>query len=120
MPVMSSINGVSMDRRLPPAPLWRRRLLPIGATLVLSACVVMFLQERASQVQVIESARLAPVISGEFGDELALRARVEPMRSVQLDAVEAGLVEEILVHDGAWVAAGDLLYRLHSPEQEQL
>ena len=86
---------------------------------VLFACVVLFVQQRASQVQVIESARLAPVISGEFRDELALRARVEPLRSVQLDAVEAGSVEEILVHDGARVAAGELLYRLHSPEQEQ-
>lgn len=108
-----------MDRRLDPTPRWRRHLLPILSSLVLCACVVLFVQQRASQVQVVESARLAPVISGEFRDELALRARVEPMRSVQLDAVEAGSVEEILVHDGARVAAGELLYRLHSPEQEQ-
>lgn len=120
MSVMSSINGVSMDRRLAPAPLWRRRLLPVGSSLVIAACVVLFVQQRATQIEVIESARLASVISGEFHDELALRARVEPMRSVQLDAVEAGLVEEVLVHDGAWVTAGELLYRLHSPEQEQL
>jgi HlyD family secretion protein len=120
MGMMSSINGVSMDRRLPAAPLWRRRLWPVLSSVVFSAGVALVVTQRASQVQTIESARLAPVISGEFRDELALRARVEPMRSVQLDAVEAGLVEEVLVHDGAWVAAGDLLYRLHSPEQEQL
>lgn len=133
MAVMSSINrsllesapsaansGVSMDRRMPPAPRWRRQLLPVLSALVFAACFVLFVQQRASQIQVIESARLAPVISGEFRDELALRARVEPMRSVQLDAVEAGLVEEVLVHDGEWVSAGALLYRLHSPEQEQL
>lgn len=120
MTVMSSIDGVLMDRRLPPLPRWRRQLLPVALSLVFAAGIVLWVQQRSSQVQVIESARLAPVISGEFRDELALRARVEPMRSVQLDAVEAGLVEEVLVHDGAWVAAGDLLYRLHSPEQEQL
>lgn len=88
--------------------------------LLFLSCVVAFLQHRVSQVQTIGSARLAPVISGEFRDELALRARVEPLRSVQLDAVEAGLVEEVFVHDGEWVTAGALLYRLHSPEQEQL
>lgn len=113
-------SGVSMDRRLPPTPRWRQQWLPVSLVLAFSAGIALFVTQRASQVQTIESARLAPVISGEFRDELALRARVEPMRSVQLDAVEAGLVEEVLVHDGAWVAAGDLLYRLHSPEQEQL
>jgi HlyD family secretion protein len=133
MAVMSSIDrsllepgpsaanhGASMDRTLPPRPRWRRQWLPISISLVFSIGVVLFMELRASQVQMIESARLAPVISGEFRDELALRARVEPMRSVQLDAVEAGLVEEVLVQEGAWVASGDLLYRLHSPEQEQL
>jgi HlyD family secretion protein len=112
-------SGVSMDRRLPPAPGWHRYLLPVLLSLLLLSCAVLF-TARATRVQVLESARLAPVTSGEFRDELALRARVEPLRSVQLDAVEAGLVEEVLVHDGEWVTAGALLYRLHSPEQEQL
>src|SRR5262249_44264676 len=82
--------------------------------------VVLFAGTRAAQVEVVDSPRLATVTSGEFRDEVALRARVEPLRSVQLDAVEAGLVEEVLAHDCEQVAAGALLYRLHSPEQEQL
>lgn len=126
---MSSINpsvlerspsGAAMDRRLPPRPRWRRHLPTVLLSLPVLSCAVFFLQYRVSQVQVIGSPRLATAISGEFRDELALRARVEPLRSVQLDAAEAGLVEEVLVHDGEWVESGALLYRLHSPEQEQL
>jgi HlyD family secretion protein len=59
-------------------------------------------------------------VAGEFRDELAMRARVEPIRSVLLDAAEAGRVEAVFVQDGAWVEAGTALYQLHSPEQEQL
>lgn len=76
--------------------------------------------QRPSPLQVVGSPQLAPVVAGEFRDEVALRARVEPLRSVLLDAPEAGRVEAVLVQDGAWVEAGTLLYRLHSPEQEQL
>ena len=75
---------------------------------------------RAPRLQAVDSPQLAVVRSGEFRDEVALRARVEPLRSVQLDAAEAGRVEQVLVHDGDRVAAGAPLYRLQSDEQEQL
>lgn len=75
---------------------------------------------RPSQTQTIHTPQLAVVRAGEFRDELALRGRVEPMRSVQLDAPEAGRVEAVLAHDGETVSAGTPLYRLHSPDQEQL
>lgn len=113
-------SGASMDRVIAPASRWKRYLPRILLTILCLSCVVLFVQQRVTQVEVVDSPRLATVIEGEFRDEVALRARVEPLRSVQLDAVEAGLVEEVLVHDGESVTAGALLYRLHSPEQEQL
>jgi len=107
-----------MDRALPSRPrrvAWRV-LLPALA-LVSAAALAWW---RPSQVQTIHTPQLAIVRAGEFRDELALRARVEPMRSVQLDAPEAGRVEAVLAHDGDTVSIGTPLYRLHSPEQEQL
>jgi HlyD family secretion protein len=113
-------SGEAMDRRLPELPRWRR-LLPrvLPAALALPALALM-LWQRSPQFQVVSMPQLAPVSAGEFRDELMLRARVEPMRSVQLDASEAGRVEAVLAQDGDWVEAGAALYRLHSPEQEQL
>jgi HlyD family secretion protein len=106
-----------MDRALPP----RRR--PWVAPAVVAAVIAgaaLLAWERAPRLQVVGSPQLVAVRAGEFRDEVALRTRVEPLRSVQLDAAEAGRVEEVLVHDGDHVAAGAPLYRLQSDEQEQL
>ncbi len=108
-----------MDRLLPPASRWRR----VSALSVAVAAVILIaltLWHRPLNVQVVSSPRLASVTAGEFADELALRARVEPLRSVRLDAVEAGRVEAVFARDGDWVTVGAPLYRLHSPEQEQV
>lgn len=108
-----------MDRALPLAPRWRRRLPALLVALVLLLVAALFLI-RPANLHVVDSPRLARVVAGEFRDEVAVRARVEPMRSVQLDAVEAGRVEAVFAQDGDWVEAAAPLYRLHSPEQEQL
>ena len=107
-----------MDRALTPRPrriAWRAAL--VVSAVVAAGCLAAW---RPSAVRTIATPQLAVARMGEFRDELALRGRVEPLRSVQLDAPEAGRVEAVLAHDGEVVAAGAPLYRLHSPEQEQL
>ena len=106
-----------MDRVLPATR--RRWLAPaLGAALLAAAGAIAWL--RVPRLPVVASPQLATVRAGLFRDEVALRSRVEPLRSVQLDAAEAGRVEEVLAQDGERVAAGAPLYRLHSAEQEQL
>ncbi|HSW04247.1 efflux RND transporter periplasmic adaptor subunit [Aquabacterium sp.] len=109
-----------MDRALAPPPRWQRLVLPAAVATAALVAVAAAAWQRPPQLQRLDSAQLAPVRAGEFRDDLALRARVEPLHSVQLDAAEAGRVEAVLAHDGDRVAAGAPLYRLHSPEQEQL
>jgi HlyD family secretion protein len=108
-----------MDRRLPKAPRWRQPSFVLLGALALVVPSLMLLH-RPQYLEVVDSPRLSPVVAGEFRDEVVLRARVEPLRSVQLDAVEAGRVEAVFAHEGDWVTASAPLYRLHSPEQEQL
>src|ERR1700741_1423190 len=98
--------GVAMDRPLEKPPLWRRRLPWIACAALLLAAFGVLVFKRPSQLEVVSSAQLAAVVAGEFRDEVTLRARVEPMRSVQLDAAEAGRVEEVFAHDGEWVEEG--------------
>jgi HlyD family secretion protein len=106
-----------MDRALPATrPRW---LVPALAVALLAAAGAIA-WARAPRVALVASPQLATVRAGTFRDEVALRARVEPLHSVQLDAPEAGRVEEVLAHDGDRVAAGAPLYRLQSAEQEQL
>jgi HlyD family secretion protein len=113
-------SGVAMDRLLPRPPPWRRQWPRVALAALVISGLALLLWQRAPRLQVVESPQLARVEAGEFRDELSLRARVEPMRSVQLDAAEAGRVEAVFVHDGDWVEADAPLYRLDSPEQEQL
>ena len=54
--------------------------------------------------QTVEASRLTISTGrpqGRFDDFLPLRARVEPLVTVYLDAVEGGRVEQVLVEDGA-------------------
>lgn len=109
-----------MDRHLPKAPQWRQNFLRALITGVAAMGLAVALWQRPSQLDVVSVPQLAKVVAGEFRDELAVRARVEPIRSVLLDAAEAGRVEAVFVREGEWVEAQTPLYRLHSPEQEQL
>ncbi|MEK8032936.1 hypothetical protein AACH06_19110 [Ideonella sp. DXS29W] len=111
-------SGAAMDRALQPA----RPRLPwlVAAGAGLAALLAVLMWWRPHQLQTLTTPQLAAVRQGVFRDELALRGRIEPLRSVQLDAPEAGRVEAVLAHDGEQVKEGTPLYRLHSPEQEQL
>jgi HlyD family secretion protein len=113
-------RGAAMDRSLPERPRWRRLLLRGAPVVVALPVLALVLWLRSPHLQVVTTPQLSRVIAGEFRDELSLRARVEPMRSVQLDASEAGRVEAVFAQDGDWVEAGAPLYKLHSPEQEQV
>lgn len=106
-----------MDRVLPAR---RRPWLAPAFVAAAIAGAALLASQRTPRLQTVASPQLATVHAGTFRDEVALRARVEPLRSVQLDAAEAGRVEEVFVHDGDRFAAGAPLYRLQSAEQEQL
>ena len=118
-PTVAAHSGAAMDRVLPTRPRSHRPRL-VAIVLLAMTVTGWLIWHRAPQRQVVSSPQLATVLAGEFRDELPLRARVEPLRSVQLDAAEAGRVETVLAHEGDWVTVGTPLYRLHSPEQEQL
>ncbi len=111
-------HGIMMDRPLPPKR--HRWLLPCMMAALAITALLWLLGNRASFLTVIHTPQLARVVVAVFHDELVLRARVEPLRSVQLDAPEGGRVEAVLAQDGDWIEAGAPLYQLHSPEQEQL
>lgn len=48
----------------------------------------------------------------DFQDFIAFQGTVEPLKTIQLDATEGGIIEEILVENGAMVEAGQTLLKL--------
>ncbi len=111
-------SGSGMDKVV------ERKTLPtqlkIGAAaavLLLLLALFYFYAPRANS-EAIPADRLtiSTVQKGRFDDFLPLRARVTPLLTVYLDAVEGGRVEKILVEDGTLVHKGQLLAVLSNPD----
>ena len=59
-----------------------------------------------------ELLTISEVKHGEFNDYIRLSGSVQPMVTVQLSPIEGGMVEEIMIEEGANVKAGDAILRL--------
>lgn len=71
-----------------------------------------------SRAYTIDATRVtvSPVRQGIFSDDIPVRAQVTPLTTVYLDAVEGGQVTDVLVEEGAFVAAGDPLVALNNTD----
>lgn len=102
-----------MDRRIE-----RRSRRPwviaagIGVAVLLGVAVVASLDTSTTFTLDGQRIRIAAVETGVYEDFLPLRASVDPERTVYLDAIEGGRVEEVLVEEGVNVTAGQPLIRL--------
>lgn len=110
-----------MDRVRPARPRWpRRAALAAGGATLLGLLLWQGLPLLSLGVPVrLADVDLSTVQAGQFRDDLVNRATVAPLQSVLLDSVEDGRVEAVLVHDGAAVTRGQLMFRLSSPQREQ-
>lgn len=104
-------SGGGMDRMVESNRLSPRIKIAIAAAGVLLAALLFYLLAPSANSQTVAADRvtISTVEKGTFDDFLPLRARVTPLVSVYLDAVEGGRVEEVLVEDGAVVQKGQLL-----------
>ncbi len=103
----------SMDREISSRS--RRPLLIAAATIVAVLLLgAIFLSNGSSTSFTLDGQRIrtAEVANGMFEDYIPLRASVEPERTVYLDAIEGGRVEQILVEEGAFVTEGQALIDL--------
>ena len=101
-------------------PLPRRkrnyRLVALGGVIAIGALYGLW-QLLPAGLQVKQGdLRMATVQTGLFRNDVLMRATAAPLRTVLLDALESGRVEEVLVNDGALVKQGDLLFRLSNPQ----
>ena len=111
-------SGGAMDREVAPSGLSRNMKIAIGAgiALVLAILFYWFAPTANSQSVAAERLTISTVERGRFDDFLPLRARVTPLVTVFLDAVEGGRVEKVLVEDGAMVQQGQLLAELSNSD----
>ncbi|PWG02675.1 efflux RND transporter periplasmic adaptor subunit [Sphingosinicella humi] len=105
------LSGGGMDRVVEKKGLSKQVKLGIGGAVLLIAATGFYTMAPSADTQTVAADRvtISTVERGTFDDFLPLRARVTPLVSVYLDAIEGGRVEEVLVEDGAMVQKGQLL-----------
>lgn len=112
------VTGGAMDRVV------ERRGLPVwakwaaGVVLLLFAGALFWFYAPRGDSQTVSADRLtiSPVANGTFEDFIPLRARVTPLLTVYLDAIEGGRVEKVIAEDGATLAQGELIAELSNAE----
>ena len=106
-----AVSGGAMDKVVVSKKIDKKVLIAGGAAAVLLLALLFWMFAPRSDSQSISRERLtiSEVTQGTFEDFLPLRARVTPLVTVYLDAVEGGRVEQKMVEDGAQVTQGQLL-----------
>ena len=104
-------SGGAMDRVVEVKRVDKRILIAGAAAGILLLILLFWLFAPRANSQSVSADRLsiATAEQGVFEDFLPLRARVTPLVTVYLDAVEGGRVEQLAVEDGAHVVKGQLL-----------
>ncbi|WP_191251096.1 efflux RND transporter periplasmic adaptor subunit [Kordiimonas sediminis] len=114
-----AVTGAGMDRKIEVKknPL-KTYGVPAAAVVALLFVGYMFLGGPGGRSLKVTSDRISisEVTSGVFEDFIPVRGRVEPLKTVYLDAVQGGRVEEILVEDGTMLRAGQPLVRLSNSD----
>lgn len=113
-----AVSGSEMDQVVEKRTLSLRVKVALGVTVALLAAFGFwwFAPTGASQTVTMDRVTVSTVTKGTFDDFMPLRARVTPLLTVYIDAVEGGRVEKMLVEDGATVAAGQPIALLSNAE----
>lgn len=75
-----------------------------------AAILVLVLRPGHSTQRICSDTIITGMVeSGEFNDYIRLNGTVQPMTSVQISPTEGGIVERLVVEEGASVKAGDVI-----------
>lgn len=107
-----------MDQIVETRKLSTRVKVALGGAVVLASALLFwwFAPSGSSQTVGADHVTISTVTRGTFDDFIPLRARVTPLLTVYIDAVEGGRVEKMLVEDGATVAQGQPIALLSNAE----
>ncbi len=108
-----------MDRKITKKRFTWQRLLLAAVVLAVAGFLVASIWKNAGTSRLnVQSERLMvdTVGQGTFQEFIPVTGVVEPLRTVIIDAVEGGKVEEKFVEDGAFVKPNQPILRLSNPD----
>ena len=96
----------------------RKKHIPYitGGSILLILVVWIVFGNHNSRLSVEKEKLLIETVSkGEFNDYIRINGQVEPINTIQLSAIEGGMVEQKVVEEGTMVRRGDVIVRLKNP-----
>lgn len=111
-----------MDREIirPYRRLRKYALIGLAAVIVIALGVWAFFRATTTIYRSDDKGLIiSEVVEGDFNDYIRLTGKVETATSVQVSALETGIVERILVEEGSFVQAGDVILTLFNPNLQQ-
>lgn len=104
-----------MDRKIEKKGKWKKKYtwITVISSILLFAVYNIVFGDKSSKLNV-ESEKLAieEVKSDIFQDYIAVIGTVEPIRTIYIDAMEGGRVDELYLDEGTMVKKGDLIMKL--------
>lgn len=107
-----------MDTRLEKKKGLKKKHIPyivLGVFVIVALCWLIF-GNHSSKLNVDKNkVTIQPVSKGEFNDYTRINGQVQPINTIQLSAIEGGMVAEKLVEEGSMVHQGQVVVRLTNP-----
>jgi len=86
-----------------------------GSILLILILWVIFANHNSRLSIEKEKLMIETVSKGEFNDYIRINGQVEPISTIQLSAIEGGMVEQKVVEEGSMVRRGDVIVRMKNP-----
>lgn len=103
-----------MDRKIERKGIRKQHIwLGAGALVVILVLLQLIFGDKSRKLNVEEDKiTIGEVIADKYQDYISVNGTVEPIKTVYLDAVESGRVEDIQIEEGTRVKKGDVILRL--------
>jgi HlyD family secretion protein len=103
-----------MDRKIEKKRFGKKQIwLGIGILAILLVFLQMVFGDKSAKLNIDEEKiTIGEVTEGKYQDYISVNGTVEPIKTIYLDAVESGRVEEILIEEGTRVKKGDIILKL--------
>lgn len=112
---------MTMDKRIEKKTWTWQRILLVAAAVVVAAVLISAIWRDAGTSRLnVERERLLldTINQGVFKEYITLFGVVEPIKTVYLDAIEGGRVDEVFVENGSMVSKGQQIMRLSNLDLE--
>jgi len=103
-----------MDRKIEQKGLKKKHIwIGIGSLIFILVILQLIFGDKSSKLNVEQDKiGIGDVIADKYQDYISVNGTVEPIKTVYLDAVESGRVEEKLIEEGTRVKKGDVILKL--------